>query len=99
MGSELKKEESLIEVKVEHLKKIGDAWTRHNVSTRIAMLVFMVSFLMIAIAGVKGIVVPVAIVNMVFYSAIIAYATVTLGINGIETLLNGIAKIKLGKNN
>ena len=50
----------------------------------------------IVVAAFFGATVAAPVINMVFYSSLIAYMTVTLGINGLEKLLDGIAKIKLG---
>jgi hypothetical protein len=77
--------------------KVKDFWDKHNFGTRAALLTFLVSFIAVVIAGFFGVSTPPAVTNMVFYSALIAYMTVTLGINGLKMLLDGIAKIKLGK--
>jgi len=81
---------------IKKLEKVEDFWSAHNFGTRISLIVFMISFLSIVIAGFFGVIMPAAVINMVFYSAIIAYATVTLGINGIKIILDGIAQIKTG---
>ena len=95
-GNEQSKE-NLVEVKIEDFKKVGDFWAKHNVGTRMMMIVFAVSFLAVVIAAFFGTVVATPIVNMVWYSALIGFGVVTLGVNGLEKLLDGIAKIKLGE--
>ena len=96
--SETAKElEDLIETEASDVGKIRDFWAEHNISTRIMLLVFAFSFIAIVVASFFKVIVPAAVINMVFYSALIAYMTVTLGINGLEKLLEGIAKIKLGE--
>jgi len=92
-----KTKEKLIEVEIEDFKKVGDFWATHNISTRIMMVTFALSFIMVVIAGLMGTVVSLPIIDMVFYSALIGFGVVTLGINGIKVLLDGIAKIKLSK--
>jgi hypothetical protein len=89
--------DELVNLKTEDLKSVKDFWAKHNFGTRLSLITFMVSFLAIVIAGFFGVVTPDAVTNMVFYSAILAYMTVTLGVNGLKILLDGIAKIKLGK--
>jgi len=92
-----KSKENLVEVKIEDFKKVRDFWAEHNVSTRMMMIVFAISFLAVVIAAFFGTVIAAPIVNMVWYSALIGFGVVTLGVNGLEKLLDGIAKIKLGK--
>jgi len=92
---ELKDE--LVNLKTEDLKSVKDFWAKHNFGTRLSLVTFMISFLAIVVAGFFGVTTPDAVTNMVFYSAILAYMTVTLGVNGLKILLDGIAKIKLGK--
>ena len=89
--------EDLVEVEASDLGKVRDFWADHNIGTRLMLVTFALSFLGVVITGFFNIVVPTAVINMVFYSALIAFMTVTLGINGLEKLLDGIAKIKLGK--
>jgi len=90
---ELKDE--LVNLKTEDLKSVKDFWAKHNFGTRLSLVTFMVSFLAIVVAGFFGVTTPDVIVNLVGNSALIAFMTVTLGVNGIEALLNGVAKIKL----
>jgi len=89
--------EDIVNLKTEDLKSVDDFWSKHNFGTRLSLITFMMSFLAIVIAGFFGVVTPDAVTNMVFYSAILAYMTITLGVNGLKILLDGIAKIKLGK--
>lgn len=89
-------EKEIVSLKNADLKKVEDFWSKHNFGTRMSLVIFMISFLSIVIAGFFGAVAPTAIINMVFYSAIISYATVTLGVNGIKIVLDGIANIKTG---
>jgi hypothetical protein len=89
----------IVNLKTEDLKSVQDFWAKHNFGTRLSLITFMVSFMAIVIAGFFGVVTPDAVTNMVFYSAILAYMTVTLGVNGLKILLDGIAKIKLGEKN
>ena len=89
--------EDLVKLKTEDLKSVKDFWAKHNFGTRLSLLTFMMSYATIVIAGFFGVVTPDAVTNMVFYSAILAYMTVTLGVNGLKILLDGIAKIKLGE--
>jgi len=84
--------EELENLKTEDLKMVKDFWARHNFGTRTFLVTFMVSFLAIVVAGFFGVTAPDAVTNMVFYSAILAYMTVTLGVNGLKILLDGIAK-------
>lgn len=88
--------EDLVEVEASDLGKVKDFWAEHNFGTRIMLITFVIAFLAVVVSSFFGVIVPVAVINMVFYSALIAYMTVTLGINGLEKLLEGIAKIKLG---
>jgi len=89
--------EDIVKLKTSDLHAVKDFWDKHNFGTRAALITFLISFLAVVIAGFFGVTTPDTVTNMVFYSAIIAYMTVTLGINGIKILLDGIAKIKLGK--
>jgi len=95
-GTETTKD-NLVEIKIEDFKKVGDFWANHNISTRIMMVTFALSFIAVVIAAFFGTVISAPIVNMVFYSSIIGFGVVTLGVNGLEKLLEGIARIKLGK--
>jgi len=74
-----------------------DFWEKHNISTRFLIVIFGISFLIVVIGGIKGISISVLIINMVWYTSIIAFGVLTLGVNGLEKLLNGIATIKFGK--
>ena len=96
-ATEGKTKENIVEVKIEDFKKVGDFWAKHNVSTRMMMVIFGISFLAVVVAGLFGTVVAAPIINMVWYSALIGFGVVTLGVNGMKILLDGIAKIKLGK--
>ena len=89
--------EGIVEITNKDLEKIKDFWANHNFGTRIMLMIFALSFLSIVIASFFNVVVPVVVVNMVFYSAIIGFMTVTLGVNGLDTVLQGVARIKLGK--
>ena len=89
--------EEILDMDKTDAMKVKDFWTRHNFGTRLSLVVFMVSFLSVVVSSFFGIVSPDSVIDMVFYSSLIAYMTVTLGINGLEKLLDGIAKIKLGK--
>jgi len=89
--------EDLVEVEGSDLLKVKDFWARHNVGTRLMLGTFSVSFMAIVIAAFFGVVVSAPVIEMVFYSALIGFIVVTIGINGLEKLLDGIAKIKLGK--
>jgi len=80
----------------EKLLASQDTWAKYNLGTRGTMIVFLLSFIVVVIASFNGVIIPSAVVDMVFYSNIVAYATVTLGINGIKIILDGIAKIKQG---
>ena len=82
------------DTKDEILEKTKDFWAKHNIGTRTMLIIFAVSFLAVVIAGLYGVAVPVAIIDMVWYSAIIGFATVTLGVNGVNTLMEGVAKLK-----
>jgi len=94
MSEEVK--EDLINVKFEDLKKVEDFWAEHNFSTRMMMIVFALSFVAIVCAALFGVTIATPIVTMVWYSAIIGFGTVTLGVNGLKKLLDGIAKIRVG---
>jgi hypothetical protein len=93
----LQLKEDIVNLKTSDLHSVKDFWDEHNFGTRAALITFLVSFMAIVIAGFFGVTTPDAVTNMVFYSALIAYMTTTLGINGLKMLLAGIAKIKLGK--
>jgi hypothetical protein len=89
--------EDIVNLKTSDLIEVKDFWDKHNFGTRITLVTFVISFLAVVIAGFFGVTTPDAVTNMVFYSMIMAYMTVTLGVNGLKILLEGIAKIKLGK--
>ena len=88
--------EAIAESGIEGIKKMKDFWERHNISTRMLTIIFGLSFIGVVVAGMMKVAIPATIINMVWYSTIIAFGVLTLGINGIEKLLEGIAKIKYG---
>lgn len=74
----------------------SDKWGKYNISTRVSLMVFMVSYLYVTYTGINSSTLNTTIINMVWYSALIGFLTVTLGVNGLKILLDGIARIKLG---
>jgi len=89
--------DEVVNLKTSDLHKVKDFWDKHNFGTRLTLVTFVISFLAVVISSFFGVTTPDAVINMVFYSMILAYMTVTLGVNGLKILLEGIAKIKLGK--
>ena len=80
-----------------NLKKVQDFWAKHNIGTRMMLVIFAVTYIAVVVSAFFGVTIAIPIVNMVWYSALIGFITVTLGANGLEMLLEGIAKIKLGR--
>jgi hypothetical protein len=87
----------VVNLKTSDLVDVRDFWDKHNFGTRLTLITFVISYLAVVITSFFDVIIPDAVINMVFYSIILAYMTVTLGVNGLKILLNGIAKIKLGK--
>jgi len=88
--------EKVLNQETEIPRVVEDLWSKHNFGTRMALGTFLMSYFIVVMAGLFGVIMPDAVITMVWYSAMISYLTVTLGINGLEILLKGIAKIKLG---
>jgi len=78
--------------------KSSDFWGVHNISTRFSMITFIISYLIIVISSVMGVEISQPIVDMVWYSALISFVIVTLGINGLDRIINGISNFKNGRN-
>ena len=89
--------EGILELTNKDLEKAQDAWAKYNIGTRMMLVIFAVAYMAVVIAAFFGVTIAIPVVNMVWYSALIGFITVTLGTNGLEMLLKGIAKIKLGK--
>lgn len=79
------------------MKNQNDYWSEHNIGTRLTLVVFALSFFIIVVASLFGSIIPSVVVNMVLYANVLSFITVTLGINGLEILIQGIDIIKNGK--
>jgi hypothetical protein len=76
-----------------------DFWAKHNIGTRISLVTFILIYAVVAIYammfGVKANdSVYTNILSTVSYIAFLGFAVVTLGVNGVKIVMDGIAKIK-----
>jgi len=80
-------------------QKYKDFWDKHNLGTRFALVTFVALYVTVAILAMMVDIkaakdVYAGILDTVSYTAILAFVTVTLGVNGAKVVLDGIAKIK-----
>jgi hypothetical protein len=78
----------------EKLNEVHDFWARHHLSTRIALISMILSYVAVVSASFFGVVIPQPVVDTVAYTLLASFAFVVLGVNGVKTALEGIAKIK-----